>query len=145
MNGTGDGVQSADTVGQEADADARDAAIRTVLMALGLTPLMLVPTTTESIGEISAETAVPAGFVGAVVGVLAFLVVDRLDFRHVNDVVALVVMLALVVVVTAVVWLVVPPGATPTFAVGCVAFLWAMALSGVARHVVWPRFVAETG
>jgi hypothetical protein len=145
MNGTGDGIQSADTGGQEADEDARDAAIRTVFMALGLTPLMLVPTTTGSIGAISTETAVPAGLVGAVVGVLAFLVVDRLDVRHVNDAVALVVMLALVVVVTAVVWLVVPPGATPTFVVGCIAFLWGMALSGVSRHVVWPRFIAETG
>jgi len=114
-------------------------------VAMGLTPIMLVPTTTGSIGEISVETALLAGLVGVVVGVPTFLVVDRVDLTHVNDAVALVVMLALVVVVTGVVWLVVPPGATSTFAVGCVAFLWAMALSGVSRHVVWPRFTARTG
>jgi hypothetical protein len=127
------------------DDDARRGAIRTFLVAMGLTPMMLVSTTTGSLGEISAETVVSAGLVGATVGVPAFLLVDRLDFRHVNDAVALVVMLALVVVAVVVTWLVVPPGATQTFAVGCVAFLWAMALGGVSRHVVWPRVTAETG
>jgi len=116
-------------------------------MALALTPIMLVPTTTGSLGEVSVETGLAAGLVGVVVGVLTFLALDlnRVDFGHVDDAVALVVMLALVVVVTVVVWLVVPPGATPTFMVGCVAFVWAMALSGVSRHVVWPRFAAEGG
>jgi len=131
--------------GGSPDDDARQAAIRTFFVALGLTPMLLVPTTTGSIGEISAETAVPAGLVGAAVGVPTFLLVDRLDFRDVNDAVALVVLLALVVVVVAVTWVVVPPGATSTFAVGCVAFVWAMALGGVSRHVVWPRFAPEAG
>jgi len=138
MNGPGTGEGSW-------DEEARDRAIRMVSMALGLTPIMLLPSATGSFGEISTETAILAGFVGAVVGAPMFLVVDRLDFRHVNDAVALVVALALVVVVTVVVWLVVPPGATPTFAVGCVAFVWAMVLGDVSRNVVWPRFVANTG
>ena len=29
--------------------------------------------------------------------------------------------------------------------VACVAFIWAMALGGVSRRVVWPRFAAKTG
>jgi hypothetical protein len=131
--------------GRSPDDDARQAAIRTFFMALGLTPMLLVPTTTGSLGEISAETALLAGLVGVVVGAPTFLLVDRLDFRDVNDAVALVVMLALVVVAVVVTWLVVPPGATSTFAVGCVAFLWAMALGGVSRHVVWPQFAPEAG
>jgi peptidoglycan/LPS O-acetylase OafA/YrhL len=84
--------------GRSPDDDARQAAIRTFFMALGLTPMLLVPTTTGSLGEISAETALLAGLVGVVVGAPTFLLVDRLDFRDVNDAVALVVMLALVVV-----------------------------------------------
>jgi|GEM_PF-1412211 len=145
MNGAGDGTQSVGTGRRPDEEDARDRAIRMVAMALGLTPIMLLPSATGSLGEISTGTAALAGLVGVLVGVPTSLVVDRVDLRHVNDGVALVAMLALVVVVTVVVWLVVPPGATPTFAVGCVAFVWAMVLSDVSRHVVWPRFVADTG
>jgi hypothetical protein len=129
--------------GGSPDEDARQAAIRTFVVVLGFTPMML--TTTGSLSEISTGTAVPAGLVGAAVGAPMFLVIDRLDFRDVNDAVALVAMLALVPVAVVGTWLVVPPGATSTFGVGCAAFLWAMALGGVSRHVVWPRFTTEAG
>ncbi|WP_436932648.1 hypothetical protein [Halosimplex halobium] len=127
------------------DVEDRWRAIRTLLIALGLTPTLLVPYTTGSFGPVTTGSALTAIPLGAVAGLVTSLVVDRVDLRHVNDAVALVGMLALAAVAVVVVWLVVPPGATPSFAVGCVAFVWALALGGVARHVVWPRFAANAG
>ena len=133
------------TDAKRGDGNARQRAIRTFLVALALTPMLLVPYATGSLGFVSAGSAVTAVLFGGVAGLLTFLVADRVDFRHVDDAVALVAMLALVVVTTVVVWLLVPPGATSAFSVGCVAFIWAMALGGVTRHVVWSRFAARTG
>jgi len=132
---------SADAEG--GDGDARQRAIRTFVAALAFTPTWVVPYATGTLGPVSAEVAVTAVALGATAGLVAFLLVDGVDLGGVNDAVAVVAALAFIAVGTAVVWAVLSPDAIPAFAIGALAFVWAVALGGVARHVAWPRIVAN--
>jgi len=127
------------------DGDARQRAIRTLVAALAFTPTWVLPYATGSLGPVSTDSAVAAVAVGASAGLVVFLAVDGIDLGGVDDAVSVVAALAFIAVGTAVVWSVLSPDAIPAFAVGALAFVWAVALGGVARHVLWPRFTAKTG
>ncbi|QPV63421.1 hypothetical protein I7X12_01935 [Halosimplex litoreum] len=128
---------------EEGDSDARRRAIRTFVAALAFTPTWVLPYATGSLGPVSAESAVRAVAIGAVAGLAVFLLVDGVDLSGVSDAVSVVAALAFIAVGTAVVWSVLSPDAIPAFAVGSLAFVWAVALGGVTRHVAWPRFAAK--
>lgn len=121
-------------------ADERRAgAIRGLLLAFVITPILLLQYVMGTTGPLSTDVAIVAVPVAAVLGVATFTLVHRVDLSHYGDLQVTVGLLVLVVVTTVGVWVVVPVDRTATFLFATLAFIWAGTLSGVVRHVVLPR------
>lgn len=97
---------------------------RSLLSSLALTPLLFSNELTRHV--VSVEATVTAVTLGVVLGVVAAVGLQDVDYGHVDGVVASLVTLAAIAVVTVAVVLVVPHQYIGTMMQFAVAFMWAM-------------------
>ncbi|MEY7851194.1 hypothetical protein AB7C87_18565 [Natrarchaeobius sp. A-rgal3] len=130
MNQSSTGI---DVVGA---TDDQSSALRELVVAIALTPLLLLPEPARAV--VSLEATLAAVVVGVVVGVIVSVALDPVEIRPQSDAVAAVGTLVAIVVATAFLWLVLPVEHTGTFIQFVIAFLWGSSLTSVTRHVVRP-------
>lgn len=123
------------------ESDAPERALRTLLYAAIITPILLM---TEGSRTVVSPAATAGGIaLGAAAGTATGLLTGRLDADRLSTAVRTSLALGGVVAAGAVVWVVVPYEHVPTFAQFAVAFVWATAIAACLRHVVWPRVTTD--
>ncbi len=117
-------------------------AIQSLLYAIALTPILLLPSSTREI--VSSEAIAIAVGIGVLSGVTVTLLLEGAQIGSTrSDGTMTIVALTSIVVGTALLWVLFPREHLPTFTQFCVVFIWSIAVTSVARHIVWPAVVGS--
>ncbi|AGB38167.1 hypothetical protein [Natronococcus occultus] len=122
--------------GRRYEADRRSFVGRPLLVAIAMTPLLLLGPGREIV---STEATLLAAGVGVTVGASASVALEEVDLSHVDDIAATIGSVLGIVVATVGLWLLVPTDYAPTLPQFAVAFLWGFALADVARRRLEPE------
>ncbi|WP_436346519.1 hypothetical protein [Natronorubrum sp. FCH18a] len=117
-------------------------ALQELLYAIVLTPILLLPPSAREI--VSVEAIAVAVGTGVISGVTVTLLLEGAQIgSNRSDGTMTIVALASIAVGTALVWLVFPREHLSTFTQFSVVFMWSVALTSVARHIVRPAVVGS--
>jgi hypothetical protein len=126
------------TAGPAKNDDSRERVKRGLLYAFVMTPLLGLQLAIGSVDPVSTRSVLVAVPLGTVLGVVAFVVVERIEYEPESEFRSLAVMLVLIAVAVVLSWLLIPADESGAFLVGTTAFIWAGALANATRHVVIP-------
>ncbi|MCW8172292.1 hypothetical protein D8S78_05845 [Natrialba swarupiae] len=102
--------------------DDQSTALRGLLIAIALTPMLLLPEPARVV--VSLEVTLGAVIVGTVVGAVVSVALDPVEIQPRSDAAAVVATLVAIAVTTVFLWLVIPAEYMGTFVQFVVAFLW---------------------
>ncbi|AGB31545.1 hypothetical protein C488_13791 [Natrinema pellirubrum DSM 15624] len=122
-------------------SDERSRALRELLYATVMTPLLLFPEPSRELA--SMEASVAAVGLGVVVGAAVSLTLSDAQLGPQDDLLGTVVGVTIIGAVTVLLWILLPREHIATFLHFSIAFLWGAAIASTARHVVRPALGAS--
>lgn len=116
-------------------------AVQTLLLATATTFILV--STEQVVDTGSAKITVAAVTLGVITGILAPSLMSRYQLpigtEHTNDAITVGIASIVVVIVTAILWILLPEALFERIPYAGVSFVWTFAFAVVTRDVIWPK------